>query len=123
MKLLLSNSSLKNLVLVGSALVVAAAIAMPSQARVMTAQEFIASVDEVKYVCRRLDQPFWELRRQYGCGEMVSCFKAGTCQFKIVKRKQRQPLTHAVLALSEGPDSNDHHHDGPDGGRGSKSKR
>jgi hypothetical protein len=123
MTLLSLNANMKHLVFAGTALAVLAGMAAPSQARVMTAAEFVASIEEVKYVCKRLDQPFWGMKRQYGCGEVVSCFKARTCELKKRKQEQRPPLTHALLALPDGPDDNDHGNGNPGGERGSKSRK
>ena len=105
----------KSLVFAGSALAVLAGLAMPSEAKVMSAKEFMASLDETKTICRRLDEPFWQVQRRYGCGEVVHC-KAGSCFYR--KRPQLPPRAVAVLVLPDGSasDHSAHSHDkGPNG--------
>jgi hypothetical protein len=108
----MSSLTAKSLILTGSAMTVLVGLSMPSQAKVMTAAQFLASMDEVKYVCRRLDEPFWLVKRQYGCGDQVSCRASGACEYHLKPPKKRRPndppLTHVVRLLEVGPDSNDH---------------
>jgi hypothetical protein len=121
MTLLSRKAKVEGLIFAGSALAVLVGLAMPSQAKVMSAAQFIASIDEVKYICRRIDEPFWQVKREYGCGDSVTCAKAGSCWYK--RRPNYPPRTNALLTLPDGPDD---HHDGrghEDGGhRGEGSK-
>jgi len=119
----MSSLTAKSLILTGSAIAVLAGLSMPSQAKVMSAAQFLASMDELKYVCRRLDEPFWLAKRQYGCGDQISCRASGVCDYyKPPRRKHPNipTLTHVVRVLDIGPDSNDHERKDPDhpGGKG-----
>jgi hypothetical protein len=125
-KMKMSSLTAKSLVLTGSAITVLVGLSMPSQAKVMTAAQFLASMDELKYVCRRLDEPFWLVKRQYGCGDQINCRASGTCVYHYKPHKKRRPndppLTHVVRVLDVGPDSNDHERNVPDHQGGGKGK-
>jgi hypothetical protein len=43
--------------------------------------KFRASLDELRRYCERLDEPFWQLKRSYGCGDKVECASAH-CQYR-----------------------------------------
>ena len=97
MKLLSLNA--KKLTLAASAVAVVAGLAMPSQARVMSAAEFLASIDEAKYICKRLDEPFWMMKRQYGCGDQITCRSSGKCQIVTKKRRPNDPPVGIVARV------------------------
>jgi hypothetical protein len=47
--------------------------------------KFRASLDELRRYCERLDEPFWQLKRRYGCGDQVEC-ASGHCQHRVYVR-------------------------------------
>jgi hypothetical protein len=77
------------------------ALAVQSHA-MMTADEFLASISQMKRICRTLEEPFVIKRYNYGCGK-YEC-KNGTCHVARIKRRkrpQRPTITH-VREIEQG---------------------
>lgn len=104
-----------------------AGLTAQSQA-MMTADEFLASISEMKRICRYIDEPFITKKYNYGCGK-YEC-KKGKC-YTHKRRKPRRPndppvLTHvpgtAVLVESKSDGNNGRsdgrNEGGQDGGQG-----
>jgi hypothetical protein len=76
----MKTSTLKTLVLAATAAGGLASLASPSHAA-MTADAFIASLDDLKRVCRRIEEPLWAKKHNYGCGSKIVCAE-GSCKVK-----------------------------------------
>lgn len=79
-------------------------LAVPADAAVGRSK-FHASINELRRFCERIDEPFWRLKRNYGCGDEIVC-SGGSC-VREYSPPRRQPL----FSLRRG--------DGGNGGGGS----
>ncbi|CAN5317958.1 hypothetical protein BH10PSE7_BH10PSE7_21820 [soil metagenome] len=94
--------------LIGSATLAAAFLALSlsgSAQAAMSAKEFVASLDDLKQVCHRLDQPMWIKRQNSGCGNVVKCF-GRRCYYKPIIIVDRDPPT--LTPVKKVKTGNDH---------------
>jgi hypothetical protein len=97
------TSTLKSLVLAATAAAGLVSLASPSGA-VSTADEFLASLDDMRRVCHRIDEPLWTTKRNYGCAKIVCA--SGLCkmtQKRIVTRIPERPRPERPVISVKNP--------------------
>jgi hypothetical protein len=94
----------------------------------MTADEFLASISQMKRICHTLEEPFIIKRNNYGCGK-YEC-KNGRCHTaRIKKRRPQRPTVARVRPIDssttieesqggDGDNDNGSNAGGNPGGRG-----
>lgn len=100
----------------GAAAVAFVAISLPGTAQAaMSAREFMASLDELKQICNRIDEPVWIKKRSYGCGERVTCY-GRRCYYKrpVLTHVPNEPEVAKLFIRKDGAD----HGNGGNRGRG-----
>ncbi|MGE0240486.1 MAG: hypothetical protein AB7F09_00470 [Parvibaculaceae bacterium] len=66
-------------------------LAVPADAAVGRSK-FHASVNELRRFCERIDEPFWRLKRNYGCGDEIVCSGGSCVREYSPPRRQPPPL-------------------------------
>lgn len=91
----------------------------------MTADEFLASITEMKRICRVLNEPFYTKRYNYGCGKYVCKGRKCHAKRKPPRRPNDPPvLTHVpgtvtiVESKSDGGDNGGNNDNGRGGNNG-----
>jgi hypothetical protein len=80
-----------NRTLIAGAAMAAGLLGLSAQSQAaMTADQFLASISEMKRICRYIHEPFFTTKEDYGCGRFVC--ESGKCS-KVERKRRRLQIT------------------------------